>query len=164
MPITPESSEQYDEALTEALIAAVRRHDPVPPSVLEAARAAFAWRTIDADLAELEYDSLFDAPTLVGVRGLPGPRLVTFEAADVCVEVEVHEVGGLRRLIGQIVPPQPGIVTVRYKDGNAGVDADDLGRFQVPDVSAGPVSLQCRLAPDADGPGERVVETEWVVL
>ncbi|MGH8910453.1 MAG: hypothetical protein ACRD0K_29160 [Egibacteraceae bacterium] len=164
MPLTPDTPPQdsvlipqQDDDLIEALAAAAARYDPVPLAVMEAARAAFTWRTIDAELAELAYDSLFDRLETAGVRGLPGPRLVTFEADDVCVEVEVHESGGLRRLIGQIVPQQPGLLTVRHEGGSQDVEADAVGRFQLSNVAAGPVSLQCRLQ-------DRAIETEWVVL
>ena len=40
-----------------ALREAMREIDLVPTSVLDAARAAYSWRTIDAELAHLTYDS-----------------------------------------------------------------------------------------------------------
>jgi hypothetical protein len=159
--LTPDIPQERDDALLEALAAAAARYDPVPLAVLEAARAAFTWRTVDAELAELVRDSLFESAEVSGVRGLPGPRLVTFEADDIFVEIEVHEVGGLRRLIGQVVPEQPALLTVRHEWGSQDVRADALGRFEVSGVGAGPVSLQCHLQALS---GERVVETEWVVL
>ena len=46
-----------DDALLAALRRIPRHADPVPGPVLEAARGSFTWRTIDAELAELAYDS-----------------------------------------------------------------------------------------------------------
>lgn len=45
---------------------------PVPSRLSEAARAAFAWRRVDAELAELLFDSASDE--LVGVRGVVAER------------------------------------------------------------------------------------------
>jgi hypothetical protein len=60
--------------------------DPVPAVVLEAARGAFAWRDVDAELAELILDSRLEE---TAVRSLDGPRMLTFAADEVTVEVEV---------------------------------------------------------------------------
>jgi hypothetical protein len=56
------------------LRAVASRADPVPAGVVVAARGAFQWRTIDAELAELVYDSWVDDVALVGVRATGGPR------------------------------------------------------------------------------------------
>jgi hypothetical protein len=87
--------------LGEALLAA----DPVPERVLAGARAAFTWRTIDAELAELVFDSATE-PT--GVRGgvEDTARQVTFQAPGVEIEVMVID-DGSRRIVGQLVPPEP---------------------------------------------------------
>ena len=46
------------DATTEAELRAIFAHlDPVPQLLDEAARAAFTWRTVDAELAELMRDS-----------------------------------------------------------------------------------------------------------
>ena len=46
------------DATTEAELRALfARVDPVPPLLDDAARAAFTWRTVDAELAELMRDS-----------------------------------------------------------------------------------------------------------
>ena len=48
------------------------------PSVLAAARGSFTWRTIDAELAELAYDSALDTERLTAVRSADTARLLTF--------------------------------------------------------------------------------------
>jgi len=45
-----------DEKLIEALREAFASADDVPAAFVEAGKAAFAWRTIDAELAALTYD------------------------------------------------------------------------------------------------------------
>jgi hypothetical protein len=132
--------------------------DPVPPHVVEAARAALAWRTIDSELAELVEDT--ELTPAAGMRGAVAPRLVTFEAETLTVEVEIAEVGERRRLIGQLVPPSAGEVEIRHAQRTQVVEADDLGRFSVEGVPPGPISLVCRLRGAADRP----VVTSWVVI
>jgi hypothetical protein len=133
------------EPPTDPLLAELRdvaaRADPVPSSVLAGAKAAFSWRTIDAELAELTADSVFSG---AGVRSADAARLLTFEGPGLEVEVEVTHVGALRRLNGQLVPPGEATVTVRWTDGSSGVDADQMGRFSVDAVRAGAVSIEVR--------------------
>ena len=82
--------------------------DPVPEFLLDAARATFSWRTIDAELAELTNDSLLEG---AAVRAARVPRLLTFtsDVATLVVEVAEHVRGaGIgRRLLGQILSPRP---------------------------------------------------------
>jgi hypothetical protein len=152
-----------DDEPTPALLAGVRavfdEIDPVPANVIAAAKASYAWRTIDAELAELAElaDDSALAPT-AGIRGLGGPRLLTFEASTVTVVVEVTEIGEHRRILGQLVDPQQARIEVRHTGGTMTVPADDLGRFSVEGVLAGPVSFVCHT-----GSGQSVV-TSWVTV
>lgn len=133
--------------------------DPEPREVAEAARASFTWRTIDAELAELAYDSLLDEAGLAVLRSAEGPRLLTFEAPGLTVDVEVTALGAERRLVGQLVPPQAAELEVRHRGGVVSVQADDRGRFSAGGIAAGPASLVCRL-PGGAAP----VETDWIAL
>jgi hypothetical protein len=133
--------------------------DPVPDEMMAAARAAFVWRTLDAELAALTYDSSADDRELAGVRGAATARLLTFEAPEMTVEVEATAAGTGRRLIGQLVPPQRGEVEVRHPGGSTTVQADELGRFWADGVAPGPVSLRCR----GRAAGITVV-TDWVLV
>lgn len=153
-----ERPEQWEEQLLGELRALAKVVDPVPSEVSFAAKGSFAWRRIDADLAELTFDSLLEDAAMAGVRGGDTVRLVSFEAGDVSVEVEITEAGARRRLIGQLVPPQVARVEIRTADDHREVDADELGRFAVDQLPPGPASLRCRLS------SGRVVETGWVVL
>ena len=74
-----------DDRLLDLLTRALSQADPVPEHVVEAARASFTWRTIDAELAELVYDSAGEE--LVGVRSAEATRQVTFRAPGIEIEV-----------------------------------------------------------------------------
>lgn len=154
----PQRPEEADDRLLEALRAVAQRVDPVPAEVEEAARGAYTWRTVDAELAELAYDSLLDDDRLVGVRADDAPRTLTFEGPAFSVEIEVAEEGGERRLLGQLVPPAPARIEVRHSGGLLRLGADDVGRFSVAGVAPGPVSLRCRVE---DAPP---LDTSWVTV
>ncbi len=164
--MTNGDSAPWGDALAEdeKLLADLRdagRLDPVPLDAVAAARSSFAWRTLDSELAALRYDSLVDDQALVGIRSAePPPRLLTFEAPALTVEVEAAPNGSHRRLIGQLVPPQPARIDVRHPAGTIPVEADDLGRFAVDDVPPGPVSLY------VEGLGDNAVAvtTDWFLV
>lgn len=135
--------------------------DPVPPEVLQSGRNSYAWRTIDAELAALTYDSSAEAASAAAVRASEAPRQLTFEAPELTVGVEVTVLGTHRRLIGQLVPPQRARVTVRHqRGGTVAVDADELGRFRAEEVRAGLSSLRCQLG----GEEGTAVVTDWITL
>jgi hypothetical protein len=157
---TPDLVGPGDEALLEELRGAAHRFDPPPPAVLEAARASLTWRTIDAELAALEFDSAVDQAA-AAVRSGEGPRLLTFSAPGLNIEVEVSPLGPRRQLVGQLVPAQAARIDVRHAGGVTTVQADQLGRFGVDAISAGPVSLRCHLATVPPSPP---VVTEWIPL
>lgn len=146
-----------DTALLSELRALAVEHDPVPLAAIAAARSAIAWRMIDDRLAALTDDSSIGS-RLVGVRGASTPTTLTFDGPRLSVEIEVIEVaeegGDRRRLLGQLIPPGPGWVDVRHRDGTATVPADQVGRFSAADVAPGPVSLRCSA-------GSATVETDW---
>jgi hypothetical protein len=148
------------EPTTDPMFATLRNvidhADPVPQAVVEAARAAYTWRTIDAELAELTADS---AMATAGVRSASAPRLLTFEGAGVEVEVEVAHTGSTRHLSGQLVPMGPAQITVRWSSGTRETTADDLGRFAVDRVPAGSVSLAI-LRTGAD----QAIVTSWIPI
>lgn len=144
-----------DEQLLTELRAALDGFDVVPESVRAAARDAFTWRTIDAELAALSYDSFMDDKELAGVRsGGDAVRMLTFEAEQLTVEVEVEH----GRLIGQLVPPQGGQVEVRHSGGSMTVEADEVGRFVAEPVPRGPFSLRCHTETAT------AIVTDWIVL
>lgn len=152
----------YDDRLTDELRALANRVDPPPDLLGELARAAFGWRSIDAQLAELTYDSAVDESLAQAVRGpARTTRLLTFDAAGITVEVEVTVQGEQRRLMGQIVPMQPMVVEIRHSGGVTPAESDELGRFAADGLPWGPVSLRCHVAA---GDEARVVHTDWATI
>lgn len=147
--------EMSDDELLEALGRALAATEPVPAHVADGARAAFTWRTIDTELAELVFDSAAEA---AGVRSEDMNRQVTFQAPGVEIEVMVIE-NGARRLVGQLIPPTATEVQLVAGDDVRSIETDRLGRFTFDDVAPGPVRL---VVLGADG--ERMVQTEWVVF
>ena len=156
-----------DEIVLEAeLRALAARLEPVPDRLVQAAVDAYAWRTVDADLAELVFDSLADQEAAL-VRGGQGERLLSFQASTLTIEIEVTATGSARRLIGQLVPPQLADVEIRHRNDVLTIATDELGRFIADSLPAGPVSLRCGPAggaPGAAGQIQSPVVTDWVPI
>ena len=94
------------DATTEAELRAIFGHlDPVPQLLDDAARAAFGWRSVDAEIAELLRDSA-EAEDEAGllVRSGGGPRQLSFESPQVGIELEVTETGPRERRAGRPAP------------------------------------------------------------
>ena len=143
-----------DDVLLARLGRALAPVDPPPASVVAAAKASFALRDLDGELAALVFDSAAEREP-VGVRGGGASRLLSFEADEAGVELEVA--GTDRRLVGQLVPPSPAEIELRDPEGSRTVAADHLGRFAVDAPAHGPVQLRWRT-------GGRLTRTDWVLL
>jgi hypothetical protein len=141
------------EELYEELAGIVAMRDTVPRPVVAAAKASFAWRTIDDELAALVYDSADEAEMMAGVRG-GSARQLTFSSSSVTIELEVGATS--RGVVGQLVPPQSAALEVRHSDGSVYLSTDDLGRFDIERVPDGPVSIRCTPA------SGRRFATDWV--
>jgi hypothetical protein len=134
---------------------ALRAAEPVPERVLVGARAAWTWRTIDAELAELVFDSALET---TGVRSEDTARQLTFRAPGVEIEVMVVD-GTTRRVVGQLIPPSELTVQLTSGDHVAEQPSDRMGRFAFDDVPPGPVRLTI-----LDANGVQTIATEWVLL
>jgi len=150
--------DEADDELTDELRRLAARLDPVPPELLGAAAGAFTWRDIDAELAELVFDSLLDTDEASLVRGAPERRLVSFTGGGLTIDVEVTSAGPERTVMGQIVPPQRGVVDIRRRQETVSIEADELGRFRSGPLPPGPLSLRLRPA------GGAPVVTDWLAL
>ncbi|MEA2001847.1 MAG: hypothetical protein U9N84_08195 [Actinomycetota bacterium] len=151
------SDQIKDEQLLARLNAALDAADPLPEAVVDAAKASFTWRTIDAELAALVFDSA--AEDLVGVRSAGVARQMTFRTPGVEIElVVVSETS--RRLVGQLVPPQAAEIELHHEDVTRTAQSDNLGRFAFQDVPAGSVRLTCKLK----GTNDPLIQTEWVII
>jgi hypothetical protein len=149
-----------DEAVFDDLRGLLARADPVPERLHEAARAAFSWRTVDAELAELMRDSAEHDPGAPALRGPAARRLLSFESPRMAIEAEVTVLGPReRRLAGQIIPPVPASVVVEQGGVRLTVQADELGRFAFDRLGAGPARL--RATPPEGG---MEIATPWTPL
>ena len=126
----------------------------MPDSFVETGKSAYAWHNIDAELAQLTYDSSREPGRgpAVGDRLDPGPHLY-------------------------LGPPQPGTrghrgLAARPDHPAAGRDArdtdqggrdhatpvDEIGCFAIDPIPDGPFRLRCRTADGTD------VLTGWITL
>jgi hypothetical protein len=148
---TPGSDE--DQRLLQDLRAATRWAGAPTARMEAAAQAAYSWRTVDAELAALTHDSLTDGSGLVR-GGSAGPRTLVFESASTSVELEQTEDG----LVGQLIPPTEGEVTLQGPSGELGhATVDELGCFCFDLAPRGMVRLHCRTSSGA-------VVTHWTRL
>jgi hypothetical protein len=155
-------TERPADPLLSELRSVIESADPIPDAVVAAAKAAFGWATVDAELAELVADSARATDrglVTAGTRDAAAARLITFEAAGRTVEIEVAETGNTRHVVGQLVPMERASITVRWPDGSRVTESDEVGRFSLDGLPAGPISLTVRRA-DTDVP----VATSWVVI
>lgn len=150
-----------DDDLVAGLRRVLARVDPIPEHVQLAARLAIEWRTLDAELAELVHDSLLDEPALA-VRGDAGPRVLTFESADLTIEIEAESesatAGETVQVVGQLIPAQPAQIVLNSGDELQVTNADERGRFVAGGLTRGRLSVRCRLG------GTRLVETSSLMI
>jgi len=145
----------YDEELLAALQRALRTRRAVPPGFVEAGKNAFAWHNIDAELAQLTYDSTRSADHLVSARAESAAvRALTFTAPRLTIELEVTG----DSLLGQVLPQQAATIEVQAPTG-AGrvVHAGEIGSFSIRPIPRSRFRLRCRAA------GIDVL-TSWITL
>jgi hypothetical protein len=149
---------ESDDELFLQLRDAVGERRQIADRMLEAAKGAYTWRTVDEELERLalSYDSSVD-DDLAMVRGttIASARTLIFTGDTFMVDVEV----GAEVLMGQMVPAQKCCrVTLMTSQGwFAETEADDAGFFLLARPGLGPVRLQCQ----AD---DSKLITDWVVL
>jgi hypothetical protein len=141
-----------DNDLLALLEEALDAEGDVPPDFIAAGKAAFAWRTIDAELAALVYDSDRE-PALTRNQTTADLRALTFASAHVTIELELTGVG----LIGQLVPPSTAEIDVQTAAGvTSSVTTDELGCFTIRVIPQEPFRLRCRAGETID------VLTTWI--
>jgi hypothetical protein len=140
-----------DDRLLAELGTAVRRGDEVPESFLRVGQGAIAWRTVDAELAALEFDSAAAAGSGLRAGEPGGPRELSFTGPNLGIELEIHP----DSIRGQLIPAQSGMIVLRLDDESSRtVAADDVGWFVSP-APAGRFRLQVRTA-------DAMLITDWI--
>lgn len=145
-----------DDQLLAALKGALSARHAVPDEFVEAAKNAFAWHNIDAELAQLTYDSTsgLESAALATRSDTAAIRELTFTSPRLTIELEVTE----DSLLGQVIPAQTATIEIQSRAGGAAVlSSDEVGFFSVEPIPAGPFRLRCRAA------GIDVI-TAWVEL
>lgn len=118
---------------------------PVDEACVHAAEAAFAWRTVDADLEILSLETSLAPPAAAVRAGGQGARSFTFHAERLDVEIELDNDG----IVGQLTPPGPAQISLVTTDGSLAIaEADEVGCFTLPAPPRGPWRLDCRRGPD----------------
>ena len=148
--------DESDDSLLSELREALHNPEPVPHRMLDAAKAAFIWRSVadELELMLLVYDSSTEDEAVVRSSFTPAPRMLVFEAGALYLEVEV----GSDDIVGQLIPPQPSQVTVITPEGTfAETDADNMGCFRIPRPTGGPVRVRCATAATS-------LATDWIPL
>lgn len=130
--------------------------DPTPPAALDAAIAAFGFRDLDAQLAELVVDS-WDPERSLALRAAPSDvRFLGFRRDGVSLDIELHPDG---TLVGQIAADDEAPIDASSASGAGGgswsavqvesgagdvrdLDVDDRGRFRDA-VAARSIRLRC---------------------
>ena len=144
-----------DEALLGRLNTVVEQVDPVPELSYEMARATFTLRDLDSELAALTHDSALASGDLVRSVGVVEVRLLSYEAGELTVELQVSERGETRTVLGEVHGGAVERITVQTAGALVDLVPDGLGRFRVEDLPAGPFRI--RLV-TADG---RTITTSW---
>ena len=136
------------------------RMEPAPMAVVEAARAAFGWRTVAVAIAGLEFDSAVDEDDdLARVRSGPSERRLRFRSPGQVLEVALLD--GNKRLAGRVDPPYGGSILLRRPDGSTtSAQVNDVGQFFFDQLGTGVISLKA--LPGEGGPDG--FETDWVTI
>jgi hypothetical protein len=144
-----------DQELMAALREAMRARQAVPDWFVEMGKNAYAWHNIDAELAQLTYDSNRDRD-LAGITRSEAAsiRALTFTSAHLSIQLEVTA----DSLLGQIIPPRDGTMEVHTNAGVTSFPLDEIGCFYVEPLPAGPFRLRCRTTDGTD------VLTGWITL
>jgi len=145
-----------DERLLAALSEAMKASEAVPPWFIETGKSAFAWHNIDAELAQLTYDSSVDQREAAVMRSETASiRALTFTSPHVSLELEVTE----NSLLGQVIPPRAGPLEIHTRTGEISTtEVDEIGCFAVDPIPDNPFRLRCSTADGTD------VLTGWITL
>ncbi len=155
MHTLPES-DPHDEALVQELREMMAAAVDVPVAFAVAAKTSFTWRTIDDELdaVSLCFDSALDGQALVRASATCAPRSLSFDGADISLEVEVRA----GEISGRIVPAQPGTVRMRSAADECSTAVTDAGGwFTFEPTPHGPHRFECDTA-------QATLITEWTVI
>ncbi len=141
-PTAPTDDDAVAGLLTDALGALPDRivpaDDPVPRSVLDGALWVHDWLNMEAELAELTFDSAEDRE-LAGVRASGSLRELTFVTDDHTLDLEIEPGPRTAIVSGTIDPPTSGSVQLVVGGEVFTAEIDAHGAYAVRDVAFGTV-------------------------
>jgi hypothetical protein len=141
-----------DQDLLNQLDNALRAEHEVPAGLVDAGKAVWTWRTVDAELAALTFDSAAGAPEerLVPTRSEAASlRSLTYVSATLTIDLEVTREG----LVGQVQPPQAVSAELVLRDGTSlPLEVEEVGWFTVRPAPRSPFRISC-----TTGDGVKVV-------
>jgi hypothetical protein len=145
-----------DDRLLGTLSLALKARQAVPPWFIETGKNAFAWHNIDAELAQLTYDSNEDRREAAVTRSETASiRALTFTSAHLSVELEVTG----NSLLGQLLPAREGELEILTSAGEISrTEVDEIGCFSVDPIPDSPFRLRCHTADGTD------VLTGWITI
>jgi hypothetical protein len=145
-----------DDQLLRALGQALKARQAVPSWFTEMGRNAFAWHNIEAELAQLTYDSKEDRFQAAVMRSETASiRALTFTSAHLSVELEVTG----NSLLGQLLPAREGELEIHTRAGEISTtEVDEIGCFSVDPIPDSPFRLRCHTADGTD------VLTGWITI
>jgi len=145
-----------DDQLLAVLQDSLQAQRDVPAEFTETGRNAYAWHNIDAELAQLTYDSLRDRVPAASVRSETASiRALTFTSDHLTIEMEVNG----DSLLCQLVPTDEATIEVQTGAGVvATIEVDEVGCFPIRPIPPAPFRLHCRTTDGA------TVVTGWITL
>ncbi len=145
-----------DDQLLALLKGSLQVQRDVPAEFTVAARNAYAWRNIDAELAQLTYDSMQDRAPAPSVRSETASiRALTFTSDHLTIEMEVNG----DSLLCQLVPADEATIKLQTHAGIiASIEVDEVGCFSIHPIPASAFRLRCGTTAGA------TVVTGWITL
>jgi hypothetical protein len=148
-----------EEELLAELRAALRAEQDVPAALVDAGKGAWAWRSMDAELAALTYDSALEAlaEQFAATRSEAATlRSLTYASQSLTIELEVTR----DALLGQVQPAQAARAELVTRDGAVTpVEVDEVGWFSVRPAPRSPFRIACTTQD-----GSIKVLTPWIEL
>jgi hypothetical protein len=109
-----------------------------PASVIDGAAWVHDWLTMEAELAELTFDSV-DQLELAGVRSIGALRELTFVSDAFTIEIEIEPGARTVEVSGTITPPVAGRLQLVVGGEIYAGEIDDRGAFAITAVPHGTV-------------------------
>ena len=109
-----------------------------PRSVVDGAKWVHDWLNMDAELAEITFDS-DENLALAGTRSMGSLRELTFVSGEYTIEIEIEPGRRTASVSGSIHPPVAGSVQLVVGGEVFAGDVDDSGSFAIESVAHGTV-------------------------